>query len=110
MAEPSDHVSLPINLRHEHRLIFTRDVFATENATLAEVLTPREPGEQVRALVVWDGGLEKAFPGFNERIVRWFSSRGDAVRLAAEPISLSGGEAVKNDFHQLEHLWSAIER
>ena len=110
MAEPSDHVSLPINLRHEHRLIFTRDVFAPENLTLAEALTPREPGEQVRALVVWDGGLVKAFPDFEQRIFKWFSARGDSVRLAADPISLPGGEAVKNDFRRLEQLWSAIER
>ena len=72
MAETFDHVSLPITLRHEHRLIFTRDVFAPENLTLAEVLTPREVGENVRALVVWDGGLEKAFPGFADRITSWF--------------------------------------
>lgn len=110
MAETFDHVSLPITLRHDHRLIFTRDVFAPENLTLAEVLTPREAGENVRALVVWDGGLEKAFPGFAERIVRWFAARGEAVRLAAAPISLPGGEGVKNDFHQLERLWSAMER
>jgi 3-dehydroquinate synthase len=110
MAEPSDHVSFPITLRHEHRLIFTRDVFAPGNLTLADALTPREPGEQVRALVVWDGGLEKPFPGFKDRIVKWFSARGEAVRLAADPITLAGGETVKNDFHQLEQLWSAIER
>ncbi|HTO04609.1 MAG TPA: 3-dehydroquinate synthase [Opitutus sp.] len=110
MAETFDHVSLPIILRHDHRLIFTRDVFAPENLTLAGVLTPREAGENVRALVVWDAGLEKAFPGFAERIVGWFSARGDAVRLAADPISLPGGEGVKNDFSQLERLWSAMER
>ena len=110
MAEPSDHVSLPINLRHEHRLIFTRDVFAPENLTLAEALTPREPGEQVRALVIWDGGLEKPFPGFGQRIVEWFSARGEAVRLATGPVSLPGGEAVKNDFRRLEQIWSVIER
>jgi 3-dehydroquinate synthase len=42
-------------------------------------------------------------------MVRWFAARGEAVRLAAEPVALAGGEAVKNDFHQLEQLWSVIE-
>lgn len=110
MAEPYDHVSFPIILRHEHRLMFTRDVFAAENSTLADVLTPRETGEHVRALVVWDGGLEKAFPGFEARMAGWFSAHSDTVRLAADPIALAGGEVVKNDFDQLERLWSAIER
>jgi 3-dehydroquinate synthase len=110
MAETTDHVSRPIALRQDHRLIFTREVFAPENLTLAEILTPREPGEHVRALVFWDGGLEKAFPGFEQKITRWFEARGEAVRLAASPISLLGGEAVKNDFKQLESVWSAIEK
>jgi 3-dehydroquinate synthase len=110
MAESSDHVSLPITLRHEHRLIFTRDVFAPDNDTLADVLTPRETGENVRALVVWDNGLEKAFPGFKQRIKAWFAAHRGAVQLEGEPVGLAGGEGVKNDFHQLERIWSAIER
>ena len=109
MAQTPDSLSFPITLRHEHRLIFTRDVFAPENLTLAKALTPREPGEQVRAFVVWDGGLEKAFPGFKEKMLRWFAAREDGMRLAADPVTLAGGEGVKNDFQQLQRLWSAIE-
>lgn len=109
MAEFSNQVCLPISLQYDHRLIFTRDVFAPDNLTLAETLTPREQGEQVRVLVFWDEGLEKAFPGFKKRIVEWFAARGEAIRLAAEPLALAGGEKVKNDFKQLERVWTAIE-
>jgi 3-dehydroquinate synthase len=108
MPDSTDIVSYPITLRHEHRVIFTRDVFAENNAVLADVLTPREPGESVRAMVFWDAGLEEAFPGLGAKIVRWFAAQGDRVRLAADPIAVPGGEAVKNDFHQLEAVWSAI--
>jgi len=109
MAEsPSHTFSFPITLPHEHRLIFTRDVFAPENLTLLQVLTPREPGESIRALVFWDAGLEKAFPGFAAKISRWFAARGDSARLAADPVALVGGETVKNDFSQLQRIWSAI--
>ncbi|MEY4939332.1 MAG: hypothetical protein RIQ93_1067 [Verrucomicrobiota bacterium] len=110
MSERPDILSFPITLRHDHRLIFTRDVFAVGNATLADILTPREPGESVRALVFWDGGLETPFPGMSEKITRWFATQGDRFRLAAPPVSLSGGEAIKNDFHQLERVWSMIEK
>ncbi len=109
MAESSPTLSFPITLTHEHRLIFTREVFAPENLMLAQVLTPREPGEKVRALVFWDGGLEAPFPGFGEKISRWFAARGDTVKLAAEPVALDGGERVKNDFSQLERIWKTIE-
>jgi 3-dehydroquinate synthase len=109
MAESSDTLSFSITLTHEHRLIFTRGVFAPENLTLAQVLTPREPSEKVRALVFWDGGLENAFPGFAAKITQWFAARGAAVSLAAEPVALDGGERAKNDFSQLERIWKAIE-
>src|SRR3954470_24100418 len=108
MSDRPDNISLPITLRHEHRLIFTRDVFAEANPVLADVLTPREPDESVRAMVFWDAGLISAFPSIGTKIARWFAARGDRVRLAAEPIAVPGGEGVKNDFHQLETVWSSL--
>lgn len=108
MSESSDTVSFPITLRHEHRLIFTREVFAKDNNVLERVLTPREAGENVRALVFFDQGLDGVFPQLRSQIVAWFTARGDRVRLAAQPIPVTGGEGVKNDFHQLEAVWSAI--
>lgn len=108
MADSSDIVSFPVTLRHEHRLIFTRDVFAEGNAVLANVLTPREPGESVRAMVFWDAGLELAFPGIAQRVQAWFAAHQDRVRLAAPPIAVRGGEGVKNEFRELEAVWSAI--
>ncbi|MBE7539746.1 MAG: 3-dehydroquinate synthase [Opitutaceae bacterium] len=109
MAEILNSVSFPIPVRQEHRLIITRDVFDSGNEVLGGVLTPRELGEQVRALVFWDRGLEKAFPGYGARISAWFSSRSEGVHLAAAPVGLDGGERVKNDFSQLERIWRVIE-
>jgi len=54
-------------------------------------------------------GLELAFPGFAEKITRWFAARGDSLKLAAAPVALPGGERIKNDFSQLEAVWKAIE-
>jgi 3-dehydroquinate synthase len=106
MADRPEIISFPILLRHEHRLIFTRDVFAPDNHVLADLLAPREPEENVRVLVFWDAGLESTFPGISEKISRWFSTRSDRMRLAAAPIRVPGGEGVKNDFHQLERAWA----
>ena len=84
MDEPFSSLSFPIATRQEHRLVFTRDVFAPENLLLAQLLTPREPGERVRALVFWDRGLEKAFPGFETKLTRWFEAQAARVELAAQ--------------------------
>jgi 3-dehydroquinate synthase len=108
MSDFTDIVSFPITLQHEHRLIFTRDVFAPDNDTLANLLTPREPGGKARAVVFWDAGLGTAFPDLAEKMTRWFGARAERVSLEAAPVALSGGEAVKNDFHQLERVWQVI--
>lgn len=108
MADSPDIVSFPVTLRHEHRLIFTRDVFAVDNRVLADVLTPREPGESVRAMVFWDAGLESAFPGIAQRVEAWFAAYQHRVRLVVAPIAVPGGEGVKNEFGELEAVWSAI--
>lgn len=110
MPPRSETLSFPITLQQEHRLIFTRDIFAGDNPVLEELLTPREPGEHVRALVFQDAALAEAFPGLAGKIVGWFESRRDKFELAGPPITVRGGEGVKNDFRELEAAWAAINR
>src|SRR5262245_42082355 len=105
MSDRPDIVSFPITLRHEHRLLFTRDVFAEKNDVLASLLTPREPGGPARAVVFWDAGLENAFSGIAEKMKRWFQARADRISLEFEPVALLGGETVKNDRQHLERVW-----
>lgn len=106
---PVSH-AFTITLRHEHRLFFTRDVFAAGNETLAGVLTPRGPGEGVRAMVFWDDGLRRTCPELPDRITRWFADRSDRLRLAAPPVAVPGGEAGKNDFRALESIWGHLNQ
>ena len=108
MSADPDTLSFPITLRYDHRAVFTRDVFAPANDTLARLLTPREPGGRARALVIWDAGLERSLPGFAEKIRAWFAARSGRVSLEAPPVSVPGGEAVKNDFSQLQRVWAEI--
>ena len=108
MSADPDTLSFPITLRYDHRAVFTRDVFAPANDTLARLLTPREPGGRARALVIWDAGLERSLPGFTEKIRAWFAARSGQVSLEAQPVCVPGGEAVKNDFSQLQRVWAEI--
>lgn len=108
MSADPDTLSFPITLRYDHRAVFTRDVFAPANDTLARLLTPREPGGRARALVIWDAGLERSLPGFAEKICAWFATRCGQVSLEAPPVCVPGGEAVKNDFSQLQRVWAEI--
>jgi 3-dehydroquinate synthase len=109
MADPLQPISRAIQVVQEHRLFFTRDVFASENQLLADILTPREPGEKVRALVVWDSGIARSSANYAKKISTWFEAHRDTVSLAAPPLEVHGGEMVKNAFGELERVWRAIE-
>jgi 3-dehydroquinate synthase len=98
----------PIAVPNEHRLIFTRNVFAPDNTVLADQLIPREPGGRARAVIFWDGGLEFAFPGIDRRIAAWFEAQKHRIDLLTPPVALPGGEIVKNDFQHLQRVWSVI--
>ena len=103
-----DSFTQPIAVPNTHRLIFTRNVFAPDNSVLADQLSPREPGGRARAVIFWDGGLEFAFPGIDRRIAAWFKAQEKRIELLTPPVSLPGGEIVKNDFQHLQRVWSVI--
>jgi 3-dehydroquinate synthase len=109
MRDAPDLLSLPIAVQHELRLLFTRDVFAVASPVLTQVLTPRDEGVIPRVLVFWDAGLERPFPELQARIAGWFAAWASAVQLVGTPIRVPGGEGVKNDFAQLQHVWTMID-
>ncbi len=109
MDARADRLSLPIVIQQDLRLFFSRKVFAPDNTVLAEVITPRDDGVVPRVLVFLDGGLEHAFPELPGEIVSWFEVHPGVARLVGKPHRVPGGEAVKNDFRQLDKIWSAVE-
>lgn len=109
MDDRSERLSLTIAHQQDLRLVFSRHVFAADNPVLAEVITPRDEGVTPRVLVFWDGGLELAFPELPAHIAAWFAANPGVARLEGEPHRVPGGEAVKNDFRQLEKVWATIE-
>lgn len=109
MDDCPELLSRPISIQQELRLLFSRNVFAPASSVLTQVLTPRDEGVVPRVLVFWDGGLERAFSDLAGRIVGWFDARQETVRLVGKPVQVPGGEAAKNDFGQLQKVWSVIE-
>jgi 3-dehydroquinate synthase len=89
------HIDVPF----EHRLRFTRDVFAPHNAVLRELME----GEEIepRKIVFIDAGLDASQPQLQRQIRRWFD-RDELATITAVP----GGEAAKNT----PSLWQDVAR
>lgn len=79
-------------------VVFTRDLFGTNTSHLEDVLS--QPGSSYcpDVLCFVDDGLAKAQPDLTARIEAWFNTRPDKFSLVHAPITVVGGEAVKNDY------------
>jgi len=87
----------------EYRVFFTRAAFDVANPLLGDVIGANDGVR--RAVVFFEEALLAAHPRLGDSITGYFSSR--EIELAADPVMIGGGEAVKND---LEPLKTAVER
>src|SRR5439155_25297578 len=87
---------------------FTWDTFSPANRVFVDTLRRLEPDRRHRALVVIDAHVATAHPTLTAEIDAYFGAHADALTLAAPPIVVPGGEAVKNDmthpFLVLKHV------
>jgi 3-dehydroquinate synthase len=76
---------------------FTEGVFDSGNAALVDALARQEPQRRHRVFAVLDGGLVAANPQLPGEVCRYFQAHAHRAALAAPPMVVDGGEAVKND-------------
>lgn len=87
----------------KHRIVFTRDAFATENPELARIL--RE-GNGRRALVIIEQAVATAWPHLATEVEAYF--RETDVEFRGIHV-LPGGEAIKADDHWVRETWTRID-
>ena len=87
---------------------FTRGLFDPANVVLRTVTdVPADP-RPADAVVVLDAGVRDAHPSLLPAIATYFDAHHDALRLAAPPLVLPGGEIAKNDPAHLHALHALI--
>jgi 3-dehydroquinate synthase len=81
----------------EYPVVFTNGVFSPERTQFIAVLSRREPSRRHRAFFVVDEDLVKARPELIDSIRLYVRAHALRLELAADPLVLPGGEAIKND-------------
>ncbi len=89
---------------------FTRRALDPANPLLAQMLALREPDKRHRALVFLDAGLLQARPELPAALAGYAEAHADVMALAADPIAMPGGEAVKTELAHIEAMQDAIHR
>ncbi len=89
----------------EFPLHFTRGVFDRQNPLLATIVSRLEPARRHRVLVVIDDRVADTNPLLQDAVLGYASEFAGSIELAAPPVIVKGGEAVKNDIaHALSLL------
>src|SRR4051812_29684222 len=99
-----------IQLRFQHRVFFSQNVFEPSNLLLRDVLIHDDAKALRKALAVLDESLAAAQPGLSAAIEAYFSFHADSLKLVCPPIVLEGGERVKNSYFHVSEIQSHVDR
>ncbi len=110
----------------EYDVVFTRDLFGERNETLTETLAVRSQADTdihtqtssptqpdagpARVAVFVDAGVLQHWPDLIEKITAWTEARSEQVFLCAPPMTVPGGEEVKNDLLFVQRMTHQFQR
>lgn len=104
MLDPiNTSVDISFSVPFTHRLRFTRDVFGTDQDTLADLFEPS--GDRPPRVQFWlDEDVAGANPDLRQRLRAFSARHADRFLTVGNVQTVPGGEAVKNDVHILERM------
>jgi 3-dehydroquinate synthase len=91
-------------LTYDYPVYFTRDAFDPANLCLVRAVARLEPDKQHRVAVFVDEGLTLADPKLPARVERYAAHHDGAIEIAGDVVIVPGGEAVKNQHSNVEHI------
>ncbi len=116
LAVDQSSLERTITVQWRHQVHFTEHVFAASNPVLAHVLlaeastTPAPSRRRSKVLVIVDEALVEALPGFIQEMSAYFAAHAHQLDLVCSPVSLVGGEAVKNAYFRVSSVHALIEQ
>ena len=99
-----------ISVSWHHQVLFTKNVFDTENPTLRNTLIEEEAGKPSKTLIVLDEALATAMPTLVSEIEAYFKTHSDSLNLVCPPIVMEGGERTKNSYFHVSEVQSHVDR
>jgi 3-dehydroquinate synthase len=95
---------------YEYPVHFTRRLFDPANPVLKDTLTRFEPGRRHRCLAFIDDGVVGARPGLLADIEAYAAAHAAAMELVVAPLTVSGGEKIKNELFHIEWMTGLIQQ
>lgn len=96
------------SVSYHYKVLFTNSIFNTENTLFADVIQPDENGDPRKLLFVVDQGLLDHHPDLINQIQSYTSVYKSRLDLVPDIITITGGEASKNDSSNVEAIIDQI--
>jgi 3-dehydroquinate synthase len=103
-----DEIDQRITVSFSYPVHFTRDLFASSNHLLRDVVQRSSAEGPARILFFLDSGVVDAHPGLTEALRTYCGHHRDRMQLAGPIVVMPGGEIVKNDPRHLAAAQAAI--
>jgi 3-dehydroquinate synthase len=97
-------------VNYEYPVYFTNGLFDPANTTLKDTLTRLERTRRHRCLVFVDEGVVGARPRLLADIEAYAKAHASAIELVVTPITVSGGEQIKNELFHIEWMMGLIQQ
>jgi 3-dehydroquinate synthase len=94
----------------EYPVVFCRGALSPSELALAWCVSRREPERRHPVFAVLDGGLVSARPSLAQEVERYVAAHAEQLELTAPPLTLPGGEGVKNDPALIADLHARLAR
>ncbi|SVE54999.1 uncharacterized protein METZ01_LOCUS507853, partial [marine metagenome] len=80
-ADMSSRIERTVTVSWRHQVLFTRNIFDAENATLRDVLVDDDEREPRKTLIIVDEALADARPVLVRQIKAYFNAHADSLKL-----------------------------
>jgi 3-dehydroquinate synthase len=97
-------------VNYEYPVHFTNGLFDPANTILRDTLTRLEPTRRHRCLIFVDDGFLAARPSLLAEIEAYASAHASALELVVPPITISGGEKIKNELFHVEWMTGLVQQ
>lgn len=95
------------SISYAYDVLFSESLFDSQNTTLVNAINPN-PTEPVDVFYVIDEGVATHHPSLIEQIEQYTQAYSSQLVLAAAPLIVPGGEAVKNNPECVESVQRAV--
>ena len=109
IAAASVHVQR-FTVSYDYPVHFTEGVFSPANPVLRDTICRLEPDRRHRCLVFMGDGVCAAQPSLAAEIEAYAAHHHDAIDLVIPPVSMPGGERIKNELYFVESMQGLIQQ